>query len=108
MAQKIQVSAGAQEYTFPTTITEDTFKDISSDTIRVSLGDDNEPGDWLGSDNPFVVLTYGPQAYQATVKILVGTQAYMPLAGLGRYRVWVFVTDSPEFVPRRGAVVTLT
>lgn len=96
-SQKIDVSNGATEYTWPVTITETTGKDISTDTIQISLGTANTPGTWTTG-----VLTR-PAASSATVKLLV-TNSVTP----GTYYVWVKVADSPEIIPRKAHRVTVT
>lgn len=95
--QTIAVSNGATEYTWPVTVTETTGKDISGDTVQVSLGTYGAPGTWTSG-----VLTR-PTASSATVKLLV-TNTVTP----GTYYVWVKVSDSPEIVPRRAHRVTVT
>lgn len=99
--QTIRLSAGALEYTFPLTITEKTGKDISADTITLSLGTYNAPGDWQTPD------TDPPQdtTSQRVVQLLVGgTLSPDP----GTYYLWSLVNDEPEQIPRRNQKIVIT
>lgn len=100
--QTIRLSAGALEYTFPLTITEKTGKDISGDTITLSLGTFNAPGDtWLTPDvdQPQDVKS------QRVVQLYIGTTV-KPDPGV--YFLWSKVTDTPEVSPRRNQKITIT
>lgn len=105
--QTIQVhSAGAVEYTFPATVTETNGKDISVDTVTMCLGTYNTPGTFVAPD-----VISRPTTSSVVVQLLVGGNShagnpYTPAAGV--YWMWVFLTDTPEQVPRRGARITIT
>lgn len=96
MLQVIDLSDGAEEYTFPVTITETTGKDISADSIVVALGTATSAGGtWFAPD----VLTR-PTVSTAVVQVLIGgSSGRVPAAG--NYFLWWKVTDTPEIVPRR-------
>ena len=100
MSQTITLSAGAVEYTYPLTIVETAGKDISADTVQLSLGTDLVVGVWRPPDTD----TAQSVAYQRVVQLLVGA-SYIP--AVGTYWLWSKVTDSPEIVPRRHAKVTI-
>lgn len=100
-SQTIDLSAGAVEYTFPLVIQEQNGKDISADTITLSLGTYDAPGDWQTPD------TDPPQdtTSQRVVQLLVGaTLKPSP----GTYYLWSSVSDSPEQVPRRNQKIVIT
>jgi hypothetical protein len=88
----LRAASGGVEYTWPLTITEATGKDISGDTIELSLGSYNTPGTWRAPD------TDTGTGSTRTVQLLIGT-TLRPLAG--NVWLWSRVTDSPELVPRR-------
>lgn len=90
--QTINVTGGGQEYTWPITVTETNGKDISGKTVQVSLGTYTAPGTWASA----AVLTR-PTPSSATVQLLINSST-----PVGRYHVWVKVSDSPEVVPRKG------
>lgn len=98
--QTIDLSAGAVEYTYPLTITESTGKDISADTITLSLGTYDAPGQWQAPD------TDPPQdtTSQRVVQLLVGADLK---PDLGTYYLWSLVNDGPERVPRRNQKVVI-
>jgi hypothetical protein len=99
--QQIQVySAAAIEYTWPTTITEKNGKDISGDTVTVSLGTSQTPGRFVAPD----VVTR-PTPSTVVVQMLIGG-SYRPTAGA--YWLWVYLPDTPEHVPRRGARIVIS
>lgn len=97
MSQVINLTAGAIEYTWDTTIT--ASDDISSDTVTMCLGGYDEPSTFIVPD----VITH-PTPTTAVVKLLVGGD-FVPASGT--YWLWVKVTDSPEVIPRRGSRVTI-
>jgi hypothetical protein len=105
--QTIQVfSAGAAEFTWTTTISETTGKDISGDAVTVCLGTYTVPGLFVTPD-----VISRPTVSTAVVQLLVGGNGhagtpYKPSAGT--YWVWVFLPDSPEQVPRRGARIIIS
>lgn len=99
MTQRINLTAGATEYTWPVTITETNGADISGGLVQIALGSYTDPGPWRIPD----VITR-PTPSSATVKMLLGNGA--PTAGT--YYVWVRVTDTPEVVPRRAHRVEVT
>jgi hypothetical protein len=45
-----RAAVGGVEYTWPLTITETTGKDISGDTVLLSLGTSSAPGTWQAPD----------------------------------------------------------
>lgn len=99
-------SADAAEYTWTTTITELTGKDISGDTVQICLGSDVEPGTFVAPDR-----ISRPTSSSVVVQLLVGGNGnagtpYQPIAG--KYYVWVFLSDTPEQVPRRAGEVVIT
>lgn len=97
MSQTVNVTAGATEYTWPLTLTEVNGVDISADTVQISLGSYDQPGDWTAP------VADHPTTSSVTVKLLIDDSV-----DVGEYWVWVKITDSPEIVPRRGDRVTVT
>lgn len=99
----IRAVSGGIEYTWPLTITEQSTppKDISADTLLVSLGTKAAPGTWVTPD----VDTAGANAAgtaasvqnERTVQLLIG-DTLKPAAGT--YVLWTQIGDSPEVVPR--------
>lgn len=92
MNLKINVSAGAVEYVM-VDVTEVEGKDISSDTVQLSLGAFNAPGDWITPD-----LLEHTSSSSVRVGIIVG-DTYTP--DVGEYSVWVKIDDVPEIVMYR-------
>lgn len=98
-----RAASGAIEYTWPLTIVEQSTppKDISTDTLLVSLGTKSTPGSWFTPD----IDTPGADAAGTTasvqntrtVQVLIG-DSRKPAAGT--YTLWTKVGDSPEVVPR--------
>ncbi len=99
MSQTILTSApaGAVEYTWPLTVTEATGKDISGDTVLVSLGTYAEPGTWAAPD----VITRPTPSSVVVQKLIDNTVTP------GIHWLWIVISDSPERVPRRGDRVTV-
>jgi hypothetical protein len=89
--QKVNVTAGAVEYTWPWTGTETSGQDISNSTVELSLGTYSEPGEWLPPD----VITR-PQVYSVTAQILID-DSYLP----GTYWLWRTIHDAPEVLPKK-------
>lgn len=86
-AQTINVSAGAARYVGGT-ITETTGKDISADTVVMSLGTATGPAAWVAPDEKLANVA------SVTVKMLVTSAT-----AVGTYFVWARITDSPEVEP---------
>jgi hypothetical protein len=91
--QTVRVSTGAAEYCYPRTITETLGKNITADTVSVSLGTYDAPGTWVAPD----VITR-PTTSSAVVQMMINT---IPDPTRQHYWVWTKVSDSPEVVPRR-------
>lgn len=89
--QTVHVTEGP-EYTYPRTITETTGKDISTDTVRLSLGTWDAPGTWVA---PTVDTAQTDHATRVVQLLLDNTTP------AGDYWLWVKVTDSPETPVRR-------
>lgn len=92
--QVIDIPAGGVEYV-GVTITEDTGKDISGDTITLGVSDYyTAPTAWVApdSDRPQTDLS------QRVVALLIGG-AVQPDSAV--YYLWSKVGDSPEVVVRR-------
>jgi len=89
--QKVNVTAGAVEYTWPWTGTETTGKDITASTVELSLGTYSEPGDWLEPD-----VMVRSNVWSVTAQILVD-DSYLP----GTYYLWRSIHDAPEVLPKR-------
>lgn len=122
--QEIDLTAGAIEYTWPTTITELTGEDISADVLQISLGSQGAPGTWVTPDktatgtitaltfrdlNPGIPLP--PATTDTTVLHWVSAQMLIgsdPVPALGDYYPWIRLADNPEVVPRRGNKICLT
>lgn len=105
MATKVQTidlraGSGGVEYTWPLILTEDNGKDISSDTVQLSLGSYTAPGTWRTPSTDPAQTTHS----QRIVQLLVGT-TLTPAAG--NYWLWSRITDTPEIVPRRHAKITI-
>lgn len=99
--QTIDLTAGAVEYTWPLTIIESTGKDISADTVQLSLGSYTEPATWQAPDlDPAQTV-----ASQRVVQLLVG-DTLKP--ALGSYYLWSQILDDPEIVPRRHQRINIT
>lgn len=105
MTQTIDTRAasGGIEYTWPLTITETSTppKDISGDTLLVSLGSKTTPAAWVSPDiDTAGANTAGTAASvqnTRTVQLLIGG-TLKPAAGT--YVLWTKVGDTPEVVPR--------
>lgn len=95
--QTIAVSLGAVEYTWPVTITETNGKNITGDTVQISLGTYDAPGTWQAG------VVQRPGNSTAVIQLLINNTV-----AAGSYWVWVKVTDSPEIVPRRCQRITVT
>lgn len=112
MSQTIDLRAvsGGEEYTWPVTITEQSVPpvDISADTVEVSFGTSDAPGDWFAPD----VDEPGADAAgiaaevqnQRTVKVLIGGALILPA---GSYVLWTRITDVPEVVPRKHQTIKI-
>lgn len=100
MSQTINLTVGAIEYTLPIAISETAGKDISDDTILMSLGTWTAPGAWLVPDlDPAQAVDS-----QRVVQLLIGA-TFKPVAGT--YYLWTRVADLPELVPRRHGRLTI-
>lgn len=98
--QTIDLTAGAIEYTWPLTLIETTGKDITADTIQLSLGGYEAPATWQAPDTDTA-----PVVSQRVVQLLVGdTLTPAP----GAYWLWSQIVDNPEIVPRRHQRITIT
>lgn len=135
--QVIDLSAGAQEYTWPETLTEKTGKNISADTVQIAVGtlrDATSVQTWVTPDivtestitakefmlqNPsvsgvLVPLGQDPASfllYQVTAQIMIGalTGNHPALTpDPGDYYPTLRITDATEIVPRRGPKFTIT
>ena len=99
MTQKINVTNGAVEYTYPLTITEKTGKDISAVSISLSLGTLQAPGTWLSpASDPSQTIKS-----QRVVQLLVSSDTVIP----GEYYLWSKVEDNPEILPRRHSKIVV-
>lgn len=96
--QEIEVSNGANELTWPTTVTELENEDISSDTISISLGTFDAAGTWQAPD-----AISRPTSSTAVVAMMVGTGT-----APGLYTLRVKIGDGEEAIVRRGAQVRVS
>lgn len=97
----ITTATGGIEYTWPLTISELSGRDISADTVRLSLGSVAHPGGtWLTPDlDPAQSVKS-----QRVVQLLIGS-TLKPASG--DYVLWSKVTDGPEVVVRRHQRITI-
>lgn len=91
----LRTAVGGVEYTLPLTISETNNKDISADTIQLSLGTYPAPGVWQAPDRDPAQAVKS----QRVVQLLIGGTLKPAVAGT--YYLWSRVLDSPEVVPRR-------
>ena len=89
--QRIDVTAGGVEYTWPWTGTETTGQDITAVTVELSLGTYNDPGAWQPPD---VILH--PTVNTVTAQMLVDDSV-----AVGTYYLWRLIGDAPEVLPKR-------
>lgn len=135
--QVIALSAGAVEFTWPETLTELTSRDISSDPVVMSIGSQSNPtafSGWVTPDlistgtinakefmlaNPSVPGVIVPDGVDPATVILHWVRAQLLIGALtaqhpaispaaGSCYPYLKITDSPEIVPRRGALITIT
>lgn len=135
--QVIDLSAGANEYTWPTTLTELTGKNISGDAVVMAVGSQNSATSvqaWVTPDlvtestisakefmlaNPSVRGIQVPDGvdpasftlYQVTAQLMIGALTVNHPAispDPGDYYPYIEATDASEVVPRRGQKFTVT
>jgi hypothetical protein len=100
----LRAAAGGVEASLPLTLTEESCppKDISEDTVKLSLGDDQTPGEW--KDSWYTTPGANQEGRVAdvqnelTVALLIGT-TYRPDGG--DYWLWSQTTDVTEVIVRR-------
>lgn len=98
--QTIDTANGDVEYTWPLTLIETTGKDISGDTVQLSLGTYPAPGTWLDpvEDTP-------ADTSQRVVKLLIGND---PKPAPGTHYLWSKIGDTPETIIRRHQQIKTT
>jgi hypothetical protein len=106
----IRTASGGWEYTWPLTISEESLpiapfngpKDISADTIKLSLGTSSAPGAWRTPDVDHATQDAAGAAKgvmnQRVVQMMVGV-VFKPPDNI--YWLWSQVGDSPESVIRK-------
>lgn len=135
--QVIDLTDGAQEYTWPLTLTEKTGKNISADSVQIAVGtlrNSTSVQTWVTPDivtestitakefmlaNPSVSGVIVPTGqdpatfllYQVSAQIMIGalTGQHPALTPTaGDYYASLRLTDSSEVVPRRGPKFTVS